>query len=129
MQISEVITVSRDPDSVWALFQDIPGLSQCLPGAELTEDKGDGPFARATRTYVSAERAGKVLKGAKGQDVGVSGLVAKLQASKSGAVEAAIEIPKSGGLFGARDGKIIVRVELDATAPLLPGLDRLRTID
>ena len=45
MQITEVIIVQRDPDSVWALFEDIPGLSQCLPGAELTEDKGDGSYA------------------------------------------------------------------------------------
>ena len=45
MQISEVITVRSDPESVWALFQDVPGLSLCLPGAELTEDKGDGAYA------------------------------------------------------------------------------------
>ena len=45
MEISEVITVKRDPASVWELFQDIEGLSQCLPGAELTEDKGDGAYA------------------------------------------------------------------------------------
>jgi carbon monoxide dehydrogenase subunit G len=45
MQIAEEIIVHRDPDSVWALFQDVPGLSQCLPGAELTEDHGDGSYA------------------------------------------------------------------------------------
>ncbi len=45
MEINEVITVSRDPNSVWALFRDIPGLAQCLPGAELTEEKGDGVYA------------------------------------------------------------------------------------
>ncbi len=45
MEINEVIIVKRDADSVWALFQDIEGLSQCLPGAELTEDKGDGQYA------------------------------------------------------------------------------------
>lgn len=44
MQITEVITVKRDPESVWKLFQDIDGLTQCLPGAELTEDKGDGAY-------------------------------------------------------------------------------------
>lgn len=45
MEINEVITVHRDPASVWALFEDINGLAQCLPGAELTEDKGDGTYA------------------------------------------------------------------------------------
>ncbi len=45
MDITEVIVVTRDPAAVWELFQDIEGLSQCLPGAELTEDKGDGIYA------------------------------------------------------------------------------------
>ena len=45
MQITEVITVHRDPDAVWELFNDVEGLSQCLPGAELTEDKGEGNYA------------------------------------------------------------------------------------
>jgi carbon monoxide dehydrogenase subunit G len=45
VDINEVIIVQRDPDSVWTLFQDIEGLAQCLPGAELTEDKGDGAYA------------------------------------------------------------------------------------
>ncbi len=45
MDISEVVVVNRDPAAVWELFQDIEGLSQCLPGAELTEDKGDGLYA------------------------------------------------------------------------------------
>ncbi len=45
MQITEVIVVHREPASVWELFQDVPGLSRCLPGAELTEDRGDGTYA------------------------------------------------------------------------------------
>lgn len=45
MEITEVITVHRDPPSVWELFQDVAGLSQCLPGAELLEDKGDGSYS------------------------------------------------------------------------------------
>jgi carbon monoxide dehydrogenase subunit G len=45
VKITEVIEVGRDIDQVWALFQDIPELARCLPGAELTEDKGDGVYA------------------------------------------------------------------------------------
>lgn len=45
MKITEVIEVGRDIDQVWALFQDIPELARCLPGAELTDDKGDGVYA------------------------------------------------------------------------------------
>ncbi len=76
MKITEVIEVSRPIDQVWALFQDVPDLATCLPGAELTEDKGDGSYAgnvsvklgpmtamfegEATVTADSATRAGKV---------------------------------------------------------------------
>ena len=45
MKIEETVEVGRDIDQVWALFQDVPGLANCLPGAELTEDKGDGVYA------------------------------------------------------------------------------------
>ena len=42
MKIEEVIEVQRDLDQVWALFQDVPELAQCLPGAELTGWNEDG---------------------------------------------------------------------------------------
>jgi carbon monoxide dehydrogenase subunit G len=45
VKITEVIEVGRSVDQVWALFQDVPELARCLPGAELTEDKGDGVYA------------------------------------------------------------------------------------
>lgn len=45
MRIEETITVTRDPEDVWQLFQDVPQLAACLPGAELTEDKGGGVYA------------------------------------------------------------------------------------
>jgi carbon monoxide dehydrogenase subunit G len=45
VKITEVIEVNRSADDVWTLFQDVPQLAQCLPGAELTADKGDGVYA------------------------------------------------------------------------------------
>lgn len=45
MRISETVTVRREVETVWALFQDVPRLAACLPGAELTEDRGDGTYA------------------------------------------------------------------------------------
>lgn len=45
MKITEVIEVDRPADQVWELFQDVPALAACLPGAELTEDKGNGVYA------------------------------------------------------------------------------------
>lgn len=45
LKITEVIEVQRSPEQVWSLFNDIPALASCLPGAELTEDKGEGVYA------------------------------------------------------------------------------------
>lgn len=44
MKISQQFTVARPPDEVWAFFQDVPAVARCLPGAELTEAKGDGVY-------------------------------------------------------------------------------------
>lgn len=45
MKISESFTVEKSRDAVWALFQNVPALAECMPGATLTEDKGDGTYA------------------------------------------------------------------------------------
>ena len=45
MKITEAIEVARPIDQVWALFQDVPELARCLPGADLTEDRGGGVYA------------------------------------------------------------------------------------
>ncbi len=45
MKITKVVDVKRTPDQVWELFCNVPELSRCLPGAQLTEDKGDGVYA------------------------------------------------------------------------------------
>lgn len=45
MKIENEFTVSRPVDTVWAFFQDVPSVAECLPGAELTGDRGDGTYA------------------------------------------------------------------------------------
>jgi carbon monoxide dehydrogenase subunit G len=45
VKIAQKFTVARPLDEVWAFFQDVPAVARCMPGAELTEDKGDGLFA------------------------------------------------------------------------------------
>jgi carbon monoxide dehydrogenase subunit G len=45
VKITEVIEVKRPIEQVWELFQDVPALAACLPGANLTEDKGGGVYA------------------------------------------------------------------------------------
>lgn len=45
MKISHEFEVARPVDAVWEFFQDVPSVAQCLPGAELREDKGDGVYS------------------------------------------------------------------------------------
>jgi uncharacterized protein len=45
VKITQEFFVERQPDQVWQLFCDVPELSRCLPGAELTDEKGDGVYA------------------------------------------------------------------------------------
>jgi len=45
MEIKQSIVIRRSLDEVWQLFQDIPAVARCMPGAELTEDRGDGKYA------------------------------------------------------------------------------------
>jgi carbon monoxide dehydrogenase subunit G len=45
MKITDTFDVEREIASVWALFEDVPELASCLPGAELTDDHGDGRFS------------------------------------------------------------------------------------
>lgn len=42
MKISQEFEVARPPDVVWDIFQDVPAVAQCLPGAELTGEGDDG---------------------------------------------------------------------------------------
>lgn len=41
MKISHRFEVARPADVVWDMFQDVPAVAQCLPGATLTDDKGN----------------------------------------------------------------------------------------
>lgn|SRR5690606_5978450 len=45
MKIEHEFTVDRPLDEVWEFFQDVPAVADCLPGAELKEDKGDNVYA------------------------------------------------------------------------------------
>jgi carbon monoxide dehydrogenase subunit G len=45
MKITQEFEVTRPMTTVWEFFQDVPAVADCLPGAELTEDKGAGTYA------------------------------------------------------------------------------------
>lgn len=44
MKITQEFEVGKPLEAVWTFFQDIPAVAQCLPGAELTTDHGDGTY-------------------------------------------------------------------------------------
>ena len=44
MEIKQSFTVARPLAEVWALFQDVPVVAGCMPGAELLADKGGGVY-------------------------------------------------------------------------------------
>lgn len=45
MQITHEFEVARPVETVWEMFQDVPSVAQCLPGATLTEDRGNNVYA------------------------------------------------------------------------------------
>ena len=45
MNFVEEFVVHRPVSAVWELFRNVDAVAQCMPGAELTEDKGDGVYA------------------------------------------------------------------------------------
>jgi carbon-monoxide dehydrogenase small subunit len=45
VKVAQRFTVARPLAEVWAFFQDVPAVARCMPGAELTSDKGDGLYA------------------------------------------------------------------------------------
>jgi carbon monoxide dehydrogenase subunit G len=44
MKIYQEFVVASPPDLVWGLFQDVPSVAQCLPGATLTGQNEDGSY-------------------------------------------------------------------------------------
>ena len=44
MKITQAFVVARSPEEVWAFFQDIPSVAECLPGANLAGQGEDGSY-------------------------------------------------------------------------------------
>lgn len=62
MKITQEFQVPSSADSVFRFFQDVPSVVQCMPGAELTEDRGDGTY-----TGKISVRLGPMTAGFEGQ--------------------------------------------------------------
>lgn len=57
MKIEQAFTVSRPPEEVWALFQDVPEVVRCMPGAELLEELGDDRYRGRVSVRLGAIQA------------------------------------------------------------------------
>lgn len=45
MLIKQEMDVAQPLDKVWEFFQDVPGIANCLPGANISQDLGDDKYA------------------------------------------------------------------------------------
>jgi len=57
MKINHEFSVERPLAKVWEAFQDIPSVAQCLPGATITEDKGNNSYAGAVEVKLGPMNA------------------------------------------------------------------------
>jgi uncharacterized protein len=57
VQIRHEFTVDRDPDAVWEFFQDIPEVASCMPGAQLTDEHGEGRYSGKVSVKLGAMTA------------------------------------------------------------------------
>lgn len=56
--ITQEFEVGQNPGKVFEFFQNVPEVAKCLPGAELTEDKGDGVYAGKVSVKLGPMTAG-----------------------------------------------------------------------
>ncbi|MHA6795140.1 SRPBCC family protein [Pseudonocardia bannensis] len=58
MLIENEFRVTAPVDEVWEYLLDLPGLAPCLPGAELTDDLGDGTYRGRVVTRLGPVKLG-----------------------------------------------------------------------
>jgi carbon-monoxide dehydrogenase small subunit len=122
MKITQEFQVASSPEAVFRFFQDVPSVVQCMPGAELTEDRGDGEYTgkisvrlgpmtagfegQATVTSDAATRTGSIAGkgvdrrgGSRGQ-VSVDYSVSETDGGSAISVNADIKISGAAAQFG-----------------------------
>lgn len=103
MEITEQFVVTQPIESVWTLFQDVPELARCLPGAELTKDNGDGTFEGSVSVKLGPISASFVGKATVVFDHDVNTITIKGRG-----------VDRSGGSQGRVDVTVVL-VETDQT--------------
>jgi len=102
MLLTNAFEVDQPVDKVWSFFNDIPQVAACLPGAELTEDRGDDSYAGRV-----AVRMGPV----KLQFNGTAKIVERDEAARRVVVDAAGADEKGRG-----QASVLVTATLGSTA-------------
>lgn len=122
VRFADEFTVDRPINVVWALFEDVHSVAHCLPGAEVTGDKGGGTYeglvsvklgplnptfeGEATAVYDAGNRAiqldgsGIDRKGGSRGRVGVTVEVREVGAATAVAVDATITLSGAAARFG-----------------------------
>ena len=58
MKVTQDFEVAQSTAAVFRFFQDVSAVAQCLPGAELTEDRGEGKYAGMVSVRLGPMTAG-----------------------------------------------------------------------
>ena len=58
MKITQEFQVASNAETVFRFFQDVSSVAQCMPGAKLTEDLGDGIYTGAVSVRLGPMTAG-----------------------------------------------------------------------
>jgi len=93
LRIEHTFTVSQPPPTVFTFFQDVPVIADCLPGAELMEDLGNGTYRGKVSTKVgpiSASFEGEAVITSDSE--GNSGLISGKGIDKKGGSRGAVEV-------------------------------------
>lgn len=111
MKLTNTFEVKRPADDVWEAFADVPSVAQCLPGADLTADKGGGAYEGSVQM-----KLGPMTAKFEGEAT-----VTRDDAAKAGHIEGK-GVDRSGGSRGqvkvdyqvaGADGGAVVTVDAD----------------
>jgi uncharacterized protein len=119
MDITEQFSVDQPLDAVWTLFQDIPELARCLPGAELTKDNGDGTFEGTVSVKlgpISASFEGKatVEYDQDGHTVAISGRGVDRSGGSQGRVDVRVGLVGTNG----RETAVTIQATVQLAGPI-----------
>lgn len=101
MKVSHEFEVAKPVETVWAFFQDVPSVAECLPGAELREDKGGGAYAGVVSVKLgpmtaSFEGDATVTPDAQARSGSISGKGVDRRGGSRGRVEVEYRLAPSG---------------------------------